>query len=230
MFCECGCRAETGVYTNSSRGHKQGEPRKFLRGHHISTKKMGNGQYCKRGHERLPENVYGNGTCKLCSRLRDSTVDPKVKLARTLEWGRTETGARSRKTSWLKHTYNLTPEQKQDMLILQNNRCRVCKVEFDDTVKHLVPHIDHNHACCPGNKSCGKCVRGLLCRTCNTMLGICKDNIQTLENAVQYLKETTQKCQNKLNTPFALKEQPIPMGWAKSLAPAFHCSSGDSTA
>ena len=27
MLCECGCGAETGVYTNSSRGHRKGMPR-----------------------------------------------------------------------------------------------------------------------------------------------------------------------------------------------------------
>ena len=32
--------------------------------------------------------------------------------------------------------------------------------------------LDHNHKCCPGEKSCGKCARGLLCTRCNFILGV----------------------------------------------------------
>jgi hypothetical protein len=64
------------------------------------------------------------------------------------------------------YRYSLTGEQYEDMLASQNNACGICLVEFKDT-----PHIDHDHACCPGKKSCGACVRGLLCTGCNTRLG-----------------------------------------------------------
>ncbi len=51
-------------------------------------------------------------------------------------------------------------------------------------------HIDHDHACCPvGNGiKCGKCVRGLLCRRCNHLLGHAQDSIELLEGAIRYLQ------------------------------------------
>jgi hypothetical protein len=30
--------------------------------------------------------------------------------------------------------------------------------------------VDHDHTCCPGEYTCGKCVRGLLCDDCNKKL------------------------------------------------------------
>jgi hypothetical protein len=33
--------------------------------------------------------------------------------------------------------------------------------------------VDHDHACCQKkNRSCGKCIRGLLCHTCNIAASI----------------------------------------------------------
>lgn len=31
--------------------------------------------------------------------------------------------------------------------------------------------VDHDHACCNGGTSCGRCVRGILCSSCNMSLG-----------------------------------------------------------
>ena len=38
-------------------------------------------------------------------------------------------------------------------------------------------HIDHDHFCCPGRKSCGKCVRGALCKTHNVALGFIEQHL-----------------------------------------------------
>ena len=47
--------------------------------------------------------------------------------------------------------------------------------------------IDHDHSCCPGSTSCGKCVRGVLCGECNLMIGLGKDRQDILVSASEYL-------------------------------------------
>lgn len=85
----------------------------------------------------------------------------------------------------IERTYGITIEDYNNLLDQQNNCCAICREESKDG-KSL--HIDHDHSCCPGRKSCGKCVRQLLCGHCNSMLGYAKDNIETLEAAKKYLE------------------------------------------
>jgi hypothetical protein len=65
----------------------------------------------------------------------------------------------------------------------QGNRCAICKTHADDiphaTFKYNPLVIDHCH-------STGH-VRGLLCPTCNNMLGHAKDNVAVLAAAIEYL-------------------------------------------
>jgi hypothetical protein len=49
-------------------------------------------------------------------------------------------------------------------------------------------HVDHDHACCPGPKSCGKCVRFLLCDKCNVGLGSFSDDPLRMAKAIIALK------------------------------------------
>lgn len=47
--------------------------------------------------------------------------------------------------------------------------------------------IDHDHACCPGSaKSCGACVRGVLCSLCNMALGSARDDAWVLRSLIRY--------------------------------------------
>ena len=53
---------------------------------------------------------------------------------------------------------------------MARNACAMCWSRFEEDQPIF---IDHDHACCPDEKSsCGKCVRGLLCLSCNTALGL----------------------------------------------------------
>lgn len=47
--------------------------------------------------------------------------------------------------------------------------------------------VDHDHSCCPDQKSCGLCVRGLLHSRCNQLLGMSFEDTNILHAAVEYL-------------------------------------------
>ncbi|MFD9393982.1 endonuclease domain-containing protein [Streptomyces sp. NPDC060000] len=48
---------------------------------------------------------------------------------------------------------------------LQEGRCAICR---SPSAEDQGWNIDHDHECCPGIGSCGKCIRGLLCSMCNS--------------------------------------------------------------
>lgn len=81
--------------------------------------------------------------------------------------------------------YGITIEHYNNLLDQQNNRCAICREE-NKNGRALA--VDHDHSCCKGKKSCGKCVRQLLCNSCNWMLGHAKDNIEILKAAQNYLE------------------------------------------
>jgi hypothetical protein len=68
----------------------------------------------------------------------------------------------------------------------QNGVCAICK-NSEKYNKRL--SVDHDHSCCPGTKTCGKCTRGLLCSICNKTLGMAKDDIKILQSMINYLQK-----------------------------------------
>lgn len=73
--------------------------------------------------------------------------------------------------------YKITPEQYQEMFEAQDGRCAIC---FNEPGAMGFLAIDHDHACCPGERTCGKCIRGLLCWPCNSFLGRVGDSADAL--------------------------------------------------
>lgn len=95
-----------------------------------------------------------------------------------------------RQTRW---RYGLTIEQFLEMMEPVN---RVCSNPGCDATKNL--HIDHDHSCCPYGKfetktrvSCGDCVRGWLCKSCNTSLGLMQESPERIRGLLTYLEGTT---------------------------------------
>lgn len=83
------------------------------------------------------------------------------------------------KTLSLHRKLNISKDQYLELIELQNNSCKICKKTASDQGKNLA--IDHCHKT---NK-----VRGLLCDKCNRGLGYFNDNLDSLQNAISYLKE-----------------------------------------
>lgn len=81
----------------------------------------------------------------------------------------------------LKRQYGLTPACLIDMRKAQGNKCLVCNETFAETAwGKKAAGIDHDHRT-------GR-VRGLLCTMCNSGIGYFDDNIETMANAIAYLK------------------------------------------
>jgi hypothetical protein len=79
--------------------------------------------------------------------------------------------------------YGLTHEQYEGMHEAQGGVCKICKKPEtckgnNGEIKMLA--IDHSH-------ETGE-VRGLLCNNCNRAIGLLGDDVDTLLNAVEYLR------------------------------------------
>ena len=77
--------------------------------------------------------------------------------------------------------YGLSLDEIEDLLRSQGNLCAICKkhIEFSAQDKRDKPHVDHDH-------KTGK-VRGILCLTCNTGIGMLGDSVELLDAAKLYL-------------------------------------------
>lgn len=108
--------------------------------------------------------------------------DPKVKKIRHEDWSaRNPDKVRN---NALKSAYGITLEEEQRMIKAQNGCCAICKKPETvkdyrlDRVKNLC--VDHNHDTLK--------VRGLLCSRHNKALGLFDDNIELLQQAIEYLR------------------------------------------
>lgn len=119
--------------------------------------------HCRKCEQYLDKSKFWNGLtyCRECSKLVGHSGNLKK--------------------------YGLTVENYIDLEKSQNGVCAICK---NPEMNKSRLSVDHDHSCCPGHRSCGKCIRGLLCSNCNTFLGNAKDNIDILQAAIQYLQKS----------------------------------------
>ena len=89
--------------------------------------------------------------------------------------------------NWLWTRYRITVEELEAKVEAQGGKCASCGDPIAVRSGQGGAHVDHNHGCCPGNQSCGKCLRDVLCFRCNRGLGFFLDDPERLRKAIDYL-------------------------------------------
>jgi hypothetical protein len=85
--------------------------------------------------------------------------------------------------------YGISNTRIDEMLTEQGHACAACGERIDRTTLHT----DHDRNCCPGRRSCGKCIRGLLCGGCNVGIAMMADSPERLRSAASYLERWTSR-------------------------------------
>lgn len=147
---------------------------------------------------KQPRNKSGYmGHCKVCELARKAANNKKHQESDPEKWAerrrvyvaryKAKYPDRVAELDWsyrIKTRFGVTSEKYYEMLESQGGACAGCKRKPNG--KKLA--IDHDRKCCPENKSCGACVRGLLCSNCNTALGLLREEEETINNLLEYIK------------------------------------------
>ena len=116
--------------------------------------------------------------CKICHGLATAkyrTQNPEIyRKASSKYWNKSS--ETKRHNAWLKR-YGLSKEEYEIMFNKQDGLCLICKKQCSSG-QNL--SVDHCH-------KTGK-IRGLLCKKCNSALGMLDDNIKYFQAAILYLK------------------------------------------
>ena len=100
-----------------------------------------------------------------------------------------ETFAKMQKRTQIMIKYGLSKDIYDEM---SKNGCMVCG-SFENL------SVDHDHSCCEykrDGKTCGKCIRGILCASCNFAEGRMKSNPDLILKLYKYVKKNQEKKEN----------------------------------
>ncbi|MGW3992195.1 endonuclease VII domain-containing protein [Amycolatopsis sp. NPDC004772] len=111
---------------------------------------------------------------------------PRTPLCVTHHRARRKATRERARASRLERVYSISAEAYATLYEAQGGQCALgCGA----TGKTKALAVDHDHSCCPGSTSCGKCVRGLLCGPCNVLLGRFRDSPDPFRRAIEYLAD-----------------------------------------
>jgi hypothetical protein len=142
------------------------------------------------------QNGRPSSACKDCLKHRGwerqnavMKVNPERNRARQVR--DRKDNPRRAKGYWLWTTYRVTLEWFDEQWSAQAGRCPICQTQFEqDPHSTHAPQVDHDHKCCAGARSCGSCVRGLICRRCNVGMATFGEDPLLLLKAAVYLEES----------------------------------------
>lgn len=135
-------------------------------------------------HSALIRDEHGRKRCYSCKEWQEEHEFYLSRRERDGLTGQCKScqSADSRRGTLLK--YGLNEDQYAALLDAQGGVCAVCR---QVCARGTELSVDHDHTCCPGTRSCGKCVRGLLCRACNAGIGLLRDDPALVQSAATYL-------------------------------------------
>lgn len=122
---------------------------------------------------------------KQCSRCREWKPEDAYMANPRIKGGLHSFCMRCLRSEKLKSAYGITIDDYEAMLAKQAGGCAICG-GTNASGRNL--YVDHDHSCCRGGNSCGRCVRALLCDPCNRSIGLMRDNPARLEAAAAYLR------------------------------------------
>lgn len=103
----------------------------------------------------------------------------------------------------LESIYGIDAAFYQALLEVQGGRCAICQ-RATGARRRLA--VDHDHAQArldghPEDQGCLNCVRGALCKGCNTMLGRMRDSSETFRRAADYLDNWPSRAVRNASAP-----------------------------
>lgn len=136
---------------------------------------------CVRCSEMIPEGVRKCQECnRRYTRARRRTPEHQAYMREYNKRNRSKTRSRH-----LQNRYGITLEEFNAMFAEQDGLCAVCRkpetAKWMGTDRTRPLSVDHCH-------ETGK-VRGLLCHSCNRILGLLNDDPDRLRRALAYLEE-----------------------------------------
>lgn len=99
------------------------------------------------------------------------------------EYKKSEKYKNWRRNNDFKKKFGISLVDYNNMQEAQNGLCAICSNPETFSLKGTVHSLAVDHCHKTGN------IRGLLCRMCNQMLGLAKDDVSILTNAVKYLNK-----------------------------------------